>query len=117
MTRIIAPLVGCLLSLAAYADPVIGGPEVGWTLDFGAVTPEQKKAFGWFNDEVKKKFTKFSNTYAAPDQEPWQMAGKVVALHGVSGPALWSITELLNGSTVEEVKKVHYRTMSEAKGW
>lgn len=63
------------------------------------------------------KSRKFSNTYSSPGTADWTLAGKVVAMHGISGPAFWSITELLNDSTVEDVKKTHYRMMSDHKGF
>lgn len=101
------------------ADAVtVGNAEIGWQIDFDQVSQEQKKRFGWFDDEIKiTGFKKFSNTYTAPGVPDWSLSGKVVAIHGTKGPAFFSITELLNGSTIEDVKKVHFRTMSGAKGF
>lgn len=100
------------------AAVTIGGTVVGWEIDFDKVTPEQRKRFGWFDDELKVKgFKKFSQTYSAPGQDDWRLAGKVMARHDVKGPAFFSIVELLNDSTIEDVKKVHYRAMSESKGF
>lgn len=113
--RIIATM---LTALAFNAAATVIGENTGWKLDFSQVTPEQKKAFGWFDEELKTKgFRKFTNTYTVPGMADWTLSGKVIAAHTTSGPALFSITELLNGSTIEDVKKVHYRVMSDAKGF
>ncbi len=96
----------------------IGGDTVGWTLDFDQVSAEQKKSFGWFDDELKTAgWKKFSINYSTPGTADWTLRGKVIALHATKGPAFFSIVELLEGSTVEEVKKTHYRSMSDAKGF
>lgn len=73
---------------------------------------------GWFDEELKLTgFRNFSNNYTSPGIADWTLSGKGVALHSVSGPAFFSITELTRGSTLEDIKKVHYRAMSEAKGF
>lgn len=96
---------------------VIGGPEVGWTLDFNQVTSAQKRTFGWFDAELKTKdHRRFSVAQSMPGTPEWQYAGQAVAIHGTQGPALFSIIELLNGTTLEDVKKTHYRAMSASKG-
>lgn len=97
---------------------VIGGDEVGWTIDFDKVTPEQKQQFGWSDGNIKMSgFRKFSNTYSAPGQENWSLAGKITAIHEVSGPAFFSIIEIFDGSTLDGVKKIHYNVMAAKQGF
>ncbi len=96
---------------------VLGGPEIGWSLDFAQVTSAQKRTFGWFDDEVKTKdHRKFSVAHSMPGTDQWSFAGKTIAVHGTQGPALFSIIELLNGTTLDDVKKTHYKAMSGSKG-
>lgn len=119
MNKLIAKIVFIVISLsAAHAQATtIGGSDMGWSLDFDQVSTSQKKNFGWFDDKLKTTgFQEFSNTYTAPGTR-WSLTGKVVATHIVSGPALFSIIELLRDSTTEDVKKLHYRAMSDAKGF
>lgn len=109
-----------LISFVAFTAhaATIGNESMGWRIEFDKVTAEQKKAFGWFDDELKiDGFKKFSNTYSVPGLPIWTVAGKVAALHSASGPAFFSITELLNDTSLEDVKKLHYRAMSDAKGF
>lgn len=109
-----------LLSFVAFAAHAVtvGNESMGWKIDFEKIAPEQKKAFGWFDDELKTEgFKKFSNTYSANGIPSWMVAGKVIALHQVSGPAFFSVTELLNSTSLDDVKKLHYRAMSDAKGF
>ena len=118
MKNIIAFFAGFLLVAVTAKANVIGGAELGWQIDFNQLTATQKKAFGWFDDEVKTNgFKKFSNTYSVPGVSDWTLAGKVIALHAVKGPAFFSITELLNDSKIEDIKKTHYRVMSDVKGF
>lgn len=111
------------VALASIFNPahavVIGGDEVGWTIDFDKVTPEQKQVFGWSDSRLKTTgFRNFSNTYSAPGQENWTLAGKVAAIHGgASGPAFFSITEISGESNIASVKKLHYNVMSEKQGF
>jgi hypothetical protein len=96
---------------------VIGGTDVGWTLDFAQVTSVQKRTFGWFDDELKTKdHRKFSVAHSMPGTSEWTFAGKAIAVHGTQGPALFSVIELLNGTTLDDVKKTHYKAMSGSKG-
>jgi hypothetical protein len=117
--RTIVALV--FVSLASIFNPahavVIGGDEVGWTIDFDKVTPEQKQMFGWSDSILKNNFQKFSNTYSVPGHEKWTFVGKAVVSHVKGGPAMFSIMELLDGTTIEEFKKIHYLGMSERQGF
>lgn len=110
-------LAATALSAGIASATVIGGTDVGWTLDFAQVTSAQKRTFGWFDDEVKTKdHRKFSVAHSMPGTDQWSFAGKTIAVHGTQGPALFSIIELLNGTTLEDVKKTHYKAMSGNKG-
>lgn len=109
-----------LISFVAFAAHAmtVGNESVGWKIDFDKIPPEQKKSFGWFDDELKTDgFKKFSNTYSVPGLPSWTVVGKVVALHSASGPAFFSITELLSDTSVDDLKKLHYRAMSDTKGF
>jgi hypothetical protein len=110
-------LAATALSAGMASATIIGGTDVGWTLDFSKVTSAQKRAFGWFDDELKTKdHRKFSVAHSMPGTSEWPFAGKTIGVHGTQGPALFSIIELLNGTTLEDVKKTHYKAMSASKG-
>lgn len=98
---------------------VIGGEDMGWSIDFDKVTPVQKQQFGWSDSQLKTTgFRNFSNNYSVPGHEKWSVSGKAVAVHGgTPGPAFFSITEIASESDIEGVKKIHYSAMSDKKGF
>lgn len=98
---------------------VIGGGDVGWSIDFDKVTPEQKQQFGWSDSRLTTTgWRNFSNTYSVPGHEKWSVTGKVVAVHGgTPGPAFLWITEVTSDSNIESVRKLHYSGMSDKKGF
>ncbi len=112
MEKLTLFLVGCFLSIAAHAV-VIGGPEVGWTIDFGQVTEDQKDVFSWFDNQVKTKgFRRSSAAYSAPGATDWKLDAQTIVMHGITGPASFSVVEVFNGTTLQDVKNSHYRSMS-----
>jgi hypothetical protein len=123
MRKIISTLVAiAFVALSSAASAVvIGGPEVGWSLELDQVPVEQQKKFGWPGVKIETKgWTEFNNTYKVPGDE-WKLNGRVIAVHmmtrGAQMPAYVSFMELLGTSKLEQFKKFHYRTMSESKGF
>jgi len=96
----------------------VGGPDVGWVIDFGKISEENMSRFDWqkehFRGEKEKKFTR---TYKVPQFEEWKLTGKYVTYHEKSGRAFISIIELLEQSTLEDFKKAQYFGMSGVKGF
>lgn len=101
-----------LLPLQSFAIIFGGMDTYGWELDFDKVTPEQKKKFGWFNDELKTNFKKTSNVYSSPGIGEWTFTRKLIVYHEIPGQASFLITELLDESSLEDAKKTFYRAMA-----